>query len=130
MQRKIFNGVAALCAIALVAALGVSAFGAFRGSAAAGSQKLESGAIAVQIKGLAFQNGSRTVTVGTTVTWTNADDVPHTVTATDTSFDSKTLNKGQTFTQKFLKLRKHDYVCTIHPFMKGTVTVVLPYGTG
>ena len=130
MQRKIFNGVAALSVITLLVALGVSAFGAFRGSAASGSQRVESGAIAVPIKGLAFQNGSRTVTVGTTVRWTNADDVPHTVTAADTSVDSKTLNKGQTFTQKFLKLGRHAYSCTIHPFMKGTITVVLPYGKG
>ena len=130
MQRKIFNGVAALGVVALVVALGISAFGAFRGSAAAGSQQVESGAISVPIKGLAFQNGSRAVTVGTTVTWTNTDDVAHTVTAADTSFDSKTLNKGQTFTQKYLKLGRHAYVCTIHPFMKGAVTVVLPYGKG
>lgn len=130
MQRKIFNGVAALCVVALVATLGVSAFGAFRGSATAGAQKVESGAINVQIKGLAFQNGTRTVTVGTTVTWTNADDVAHIVTAADNSFDSETLNQGRTFTQKFVELGKHDYTCTIHPFMKGTITVVLPYGTG
>ena len=130
MQRKIFNGVAALCVVALVATLGISAYGAFRGSATAGAQRVESGAIDVQIKSLAFQNGTRSVTVGTTVTWTNADDVGHTVTAADKSFDSATLDTGQTFTHKFLALGKHDYTCTIHPFMKGTITVVLPYGKG
>lgn len=130
MQRKIFNGVAALCVVALVATLGVSAFGAFRSSATAGAQKVESGAIDVRIKGLAFQNGTPTVTVGTTVTWRNADDVAHTVTAVDHSFDSETLNQGRTFTQKFVEFGKHDYTCTIHPFMKGAITVVLPYGKG
>ena len=66
----------------------------------------------------------------TTVTWTTSVDGAHTVTAPDTSFGSQTLNKGQTFTQKFLKLGRDAYSCTIHPFMKGTITVVLPYGKG
>jgi plastocyanin len=131
MRRKIENGVALLCVVGVVAALAISAYGAFHGgSANARSSKVESGAITIEIKGLAFVNGTRTVTPGTKVTWKNLDGTAHTVTAADKSFDSGSKNRGQTYARAFAELGTYHYSCTIHPFMKGTITVVLPYGKG
>ncbi|HVN73239.1 MAG TPA: cupredoxin family copper-binding protein, partial [Methanoregula sp.] len=86
-----------------------------------------SDAAAVAIRGLEFNPGSVTVRTGATVTWTNFDDVPHTVTSLSPSpekFDSGSISKGQTFSRTFALAGTYPYTCTIHPFMKGTVIVV------
>ena len=57
----------------------------------------------VDIKDYAFQKPAITVTAGTTVTWTNRDDDPHTVTADDKSFDSKGLGNGDHWSHTFTK---------------------------
>jgi len=77
----------------------------------------------VDIKGYAFQKPAVTVTVGTTVTWTNRDDDPHTVTADDKSFDSKGLGNGDSWAHTFTKPGTYPYHCSAHPFMKGTIIV-------
>lgn len=131
MQRKLFNGLAALGALAAAIILGISAYGAFRGDAAsAGSSKVESGAIAIQMKGLAFPNGVRTITPGTTVTWKNLDGTAHTVTSTKSAFDSGNIDQGKSYSRTFAELGTYNYICTIHPYMKGTIKVGLPYGKG
>lgn len=131
MQRKLFNGLAMLGAVAVAVALGISAYGAFRGDAAsAGSSKVESGAIAIQMKGLAFPNGIRTVTPGTKVTWTNLDGTAHTVTSTKNAFDSGNVDQAKSYSRTFAELGNYRYICSIHPYMKGTIKVVLPYGKG
>ena len=61
--------------------------------------------------------------VNNTVTWTNNDNAPHTVTATDGSFDSGNLNAGQSWTHTFTKPGTYTYRCTYHPWMTGTVIV-------
>jgi plastocyanin len=55
-----------------------------------------------------------TIKVGTTVTWINLDDAPHTVTADDSSFDSKEFQKGQTYSFTFTKAGEFSYYCAIH----------------
>lgn len=77
----------------------------------------------VDIKDYAFQKPAVTVTVGTTVTWTNRDDDPHTVTADDKSFDSKGLGNGDSWSHTFTKPGTYPYHCSAHPFMKGTIIV-------
>ena len=79
---------------------------------------------AVTIANLAFAPGTLSVAEGTTVKWTNNDGEAHTVTATNGSFDSKNLDPGKTFEQKFATAGSFTYMCTIHPTMTGTVTVV------
>ncbi len=64
------------------------------------------------------------VGVNNTVTWTNDDNMPHTVTAVDGSFDSRNLDHGQTFAHTFTKPGSYVYTCTYHPWMQGTVTVL------
>ena len=60
---------------------------------------------------------------GDTITWTNEGAVPHTVTADDGSFDSETLNPGDSFTVAFSGQGTLTYYCEIHPEMVGSVTV-------
>ncbi len=78
---------------------------------------------AVTIKGFSFDPKAATVTVGETITWTNEDGTDHNVKASDDSFDSGNLGEGATFSQTFNAAGTFDYVCTIHPGMKATVTV-------
>jgi len=77
----------------------------------------------VTIDGFAFEPASLTVTAGTTVTWTNRDEEPHTVAASDGSFHSPGMGTGGTFTHTFSGAGTFDYVCSIHPMMHGTVVV-------
>lgn len=63
------------------------------------------------------------VKVGTTVEWTNNDPLPHTVTATDKSFDSGLIQPGKTYRHTFTKAGTFNYFCVPHPFMKGVVVV-------
>ena len=77
----------------------------------------------VSIKNFAFNPPSITVAPGTTVPWTNNDSAPHTVTADDGSFDSETLQPGQSFSHTFQSPGTIAYHCEIHPSMKGSVTV-------
>ncbi|MFI9387674.1 cupredoxin family copper-binding protein [Kutzneria sp. NPDC052558] len=79
----------------------------------------------VSIKNFAFDPPSITVKAGATVTWTNADQDPHTVTSNGKSgpLNSKPLNQGDTFQFTFTQAGAFSYLCTIHPFMTATVTV-------
>ena len=78
----------------------------------------------VQINDGFFGPANLTVAVGDTVTWTNADDSPHTVTADGGPFASSTLNAGDTFTHTFTTPGTYAYVCSFHEEMVGTITVV------
>jgi plastocyanin len=78
---------------------------------------------AVTIDNFAFAPATLTVKAGTTVTWTNRDEEPHTVAATDGSFHSPGMGTGATYSHAFPSAGKFDYVCSIHPSMHGTVVV-------
>jgi plastocyanin len=77
----------------------------------------------VSIKNSAFDPANATVAPGTTVTWVNNDQVPHTATANDGAFDSGTLQPGQSYSFAFDKPGTYAYHCNIHPYMTATVTV-------
>lgn len=79
--------------------------------------------VMVNISGFAFQSTNLTVKAGTTVTWTNKDSAPHTVTANDGSFDSGTMATNVTYSHTFSKTGTFSYYCTVHPSMKATVIV-------
>jgi amicyanin len=64
-----------------------------------------------------------TVVPGTTVTWTNSEAMPHTVVDQNKAFRSKTLVKDASFSFTFTTAGDYDYLCSIHPFMKGKVIV-------
>lgn len=79
----------------------------------------------VTISGFAFSPQIVTVKAGTTVTWNNHDSEAHTVTATTGSVgpSSPPLQQGASYHYTFAKAGRFDYLCTIHPFMTGTVVV-------
>jgi plastocyanin len=82
-------------------------------------------AVKVSIQNYAFAPASITVAAGTTVTWTNMDSAPHTVTVSSgpEKFGSQNLQKGDSFSYKFTKPGTYSYYCAVHPDMKGSVTV-------
>jgi plastocyanin len=75
---------------------------------------------AVAIDNFAFSPATLNVTTGQQVTWTNQQDVAHTVTADGGAFDHP-MPSGATFSFAFAKAGSFAYHCTIHPFMKGTI---------
>ena len=82
------------------------------------------GGNAVAIDNFTFEPQTLTVPTGTTVTWTNHDDVPHTVTSDDkTTFASKGLDTDDTFSFRFTTPGTYPYFCSIHPVMTATVIV-------
>src|SRR5919107_591898 len=70
-----------------------------------------------------FDPPQAAVEPGSTITWTNKGDEPHTVTADDGSFDSGRLNPGDSYTVAFDGQGTVTYHCAIHPEMRGSVTV-------
>jgi plastocyanin len=78
---------------------------------------------AVSIDNFAFVPPTLTVPAGSTVTWTNHDEEPHTVAASDGSFHSPGMGSQGTYSHTFPTAGKFDYVCSIHPFMHATVVV-------
>ena len=79
---------------------------------------------AVTIADFHFTPPTTTVHVGDTITWTNDGPSAHTATAKDGSFNTGTLSKGQSASHTFTQPGTYAYVCTIHPFMHGTITVL------
>jgi len=79
----------------------------------------------VKIDNFSFSPATLTVTVGTTVTWTNRDDIPHTVVSTDEPrlFKSKVLDTDEKFSFTFSKPGTFPYFCSVHPKMTGKVVV-------
>jgi len=78
---------------------------------------------AVQIGNFTFKAQLLTVRPGTTVTWTNADDIPHTVVSKDGVFKSKVLDTGDHFSFTFAKVGQFGYYCSLHPHMTGSIIV-------
>ncbi|HEU5441896.1 MAG TPA: plastocyanin/azurin family copper-binding protein [Ktedonobacterales bacterium] len=72
-----------------------------------------------------FSPNSKSVKVGTTVTWTNNSAAPHTVTSDGgpASFDGNVGSDGGTFSFTFTKAGTYTYHCNIHPYMKASITV-------
>ena len=77
----------------------------------------------VGIDNFSFSPASLSVPPGTTVRWTNRDDIPHTVVADDRSFKSAVLDTDGQFSRQFTQPGTFKYFCSIHPRMTGTVVV-------
>jgi plastocyanin len=80
-------------------------------------------AAAVKIDNFVFGPQTVTVPVGTTVTWTNVDDIPHTAVSTDGVFKSKVMDTDEKFSFTFTKTGTYSYYCSVHPKMTGKVVV-------
>jgi len=79
--------------------------------------------LVVQIKGFAFVPATLTIAPGTTVTWTNADEDPHSVVANDKSFRSAALDTDDHYSFTFAKPGDYGYFCSLHPHMTGRIIV-------
>ena len=88
---------------------------------ASAQQKTET--VEVKIDNFSFGPAELTVSAGTTVTWTNRDDIPHTVVSTDKVFKSKVLDTDEKFSYTFTQAGSFPYFCSIHPKMTGKVIV-------
>src|SRR6202790_5773059 len=110
----------AVLTAALVLGMGTIAVGQ-RNFLAGAQQKAET--TEVKIDNFSFGPGTLTVAVGTTVTWTNRDDIPHTVVSTDGVFKSKVRDTDEKFSYTFAKAGTYPYYCTIHPKMIGQIVV-------
>jgi plastocyanin len=83
------------------------------------------GGVAIEAIDITFKPQTATAKVGEQVTWTNKDQIAHTVTSKDApeKFDSGTLSGGDTFSFTPKKAGTYQYVCLIHPSQTGTLTV-------
>jgi plastocyanin len=79
--------------------------------------------LVVHIASFAFKPADLTVHVGDSVTFVNDDNVAHTATASDKSFDSGNLDANAKWTHTFNTAGSFSYVCSYHPMMKGTISV-------
>ena len=89
---------------------------------AAGTEAAPSGH-EVTIDNFMFTPATLTVNVGTPITWTNHDDIPHTVVSDDKTFKSRALDTDEKFTFTPTKPGTYSYFCSIHPKMVGKVVV-------
>ena len=78
---------------------------------------------AVDVKNFSFNPASLSVSKGTKVTWTFDDGAKHNVTDSKNTFKSTDLSGGATYSFTFNTAGTYSYICSIHPYMKGTVTV-------
>jgi amicyanin len=113
-----------VCVFALAWATLVNGNAVFaKGELAARAQQVAPAAVAVKIDNFKFGPEDLTVPAGTTVTWTNRDDIPHTVVSTTGAFKSKVLDTDEKFSFTFTKAGTYDYFCSVHPKMTGKVIV-------
>jgi plastocyanin len=119
--KKTRAGVPITTAAAVMAAMVLLLAGSPR--ALANGDQPAPAAAEVKIDNFSFGPVALTVAAGTTVTWTNRDDIPHTVVSTDGAFKSKVLDTDEKFSYKFAKPGTFPYFCSIHPKMTGKIVV-------
>lgn len=117
MKRTIYI---AILTVALVGTIG--AIGTHQQSLMVNAQQ-KSETTEVKIDNFSFAPETLTVPEGTTVTWTNRDDIPHTAVSTEGAFKSKVMDTDESFSYKFTKPGTYPYFCSIHPKMTGKVMV-------
>lgn len=113
-----------VCVVSLVVMMATALL--WTGSSSSGlanAQQAAPASMEVKIDNFSFGPGTLTVAVGTTVTWTNRDDIPHTVVSTDGVFKSKVLDTDEKFSYTFTKAGTYAYFCSVHPKMTGKVVV-------
>jgi plastocyanin len=121
MRKKILKLV--VCAV-LVAMAGWAAGNRTHSVVAAATAPAgATGPAEVKIDNFSFMPGDITVAAGTTVTWVNHDDVPHTVRSMDGTIKSKALDTDDKFSMTFDEPGTYEYFCSIHPKMTAKVVV-------
>jgi plastocyanin len=110
-------------AIAAAVILVAMAAGRPRISGFVAEQEKASAEAAIKIDNFSFTPAMVTVPAGTTVRWTNRDDIPHNVVSDDKSFKSKAMDTDENFSYTFSKPGTYSYFCSIHPKMTGKIVV-------
>jgi plastocyanin len=87
------------------------------------AEESQAQSVNVTIDNFSFNPKDLTVSKGTTVTWINRDDVPHTIVSTEQKFRSKALDTGDRFSFTFNDSGTYAYFCSVHPMMTGRVLV-------
>jgi len=118
MKRSVF-----VASLLVTAVMGLGGIVAGQKSFVARAQQKQASSAEVKIDNFSFGPVAITVSVGTTVTWINRDDIPHTVVSTDKVFKSKVLDTDEKFSYTFTKAGEYPYFCSIHPKMTGKVVV-------
>lgn len=116
-----------LLPLALVSVLALGACGgdSNSGSSSEATATPQTGTVEVGMNRLKFEPANITVKTGAKIVWTNNEDVPHDVTAREgADFKSKVFGQGETFEYTTEQAGRIDYVCTLHPGMEGSITVV------
>jgi plastocyanin len=91
--------------------------------AAIGSRMAAAAEAEIVIDNFTFSPTPLTVKAGTTVTWVNHDDIPHSIVCPDLKVKSHPLDTDDTFAYKFEQAGTYDYLCGLHPHMHGQVVV-------
>jgi len=79
--------------------------------------------VEIKIYNFSFTPPTISIPAGTTVRWTNRDDIPHTVVSDDQKFESKALDTDDQYSYTFNQQGTYGYFCSIHPKMTGKVVV-------
>lgn len=111
--------------LALLASLLLAACGSDDSSTAEAPAEPQTGTVEVGMNRLEFEPEDITVKTGATILWTNNENVPHNVVAKEgAEFTSEIFGEGGTYEHTAEQAGEIDYVCTLHPGMDGTITVV------
>jgi plastocyanin len=110
-----------LVGIALLGVVSRARSGGVAPSRAAAQQQAQGAS--VTIDNFSFTPQEITVSPGTTATWVNQDDLPHTVVSNDKKFKSKALDTDDKFSFTFTDRGTYEYYCSVHPKMTAKVTV-------
>jgi plastocyanin len=117
MKTHLRLGIAAILLVIAMAAGRTTSFGS------ASAEENKPAETAVKIDNFTFTPNVLTVPVGTTVHWTNKDDIPHNVVSEDKSIKSKVMDTDEQFSYTFTKPGTYAYFCSIHPKMTGKIVV-------
>ena len=115
MRRGLVVGTAAFLALASA--------GAVAQQQPAPQQVAATAEAEISIQSFQFVPAILTVKAGTAVTWINRDEEPHNVVSPDRVFRSKAIDGGEKFTTVFDKPGTYNYICAVHPHMRGKIIV-------
>jgi plastocyanin len=123
-KNRLLTGIALLFAVLMISfSCSKSSLSNMYGGGGGGGGNGGPGANEVWIQGMAFAPSSITVSAGTTITWTNKENLTHTVTSDKGLFDSGNIGSGGTWGHNFATAGTYTYHCAIHSTMMGRVIV-------
>lgn len=125
-NRDLGAGAEAMPARRLVLAFGLAlviAAGSVAMQGVEGQARAQNAAVKITIDNFTFAPAELTISPGTTVTWENHDDIPHSVVEKNTLFRSKALDTNDAYSFTFTQAGIYDYFCGLHPHMVGKIIV-------